>query len=530
MLSRENEESDKRHVWAVFIGKQIVNGLAKLHSMDILHRDIKWENILIFADGSVKLTDFGLSSVDGQGEEIGYCCATLSFMAPEIKDSSMPQTYAVDIFATFSVIFEINFLKRNRPIIKADKDKVDTDAMNKAEAKIFSEAINFYPERRPTAEKALNMISLVRNAFLRVFAALQFKFYVSTSGNHTNFPYVLKQENPYKLCEGNSSKQKVDRSFHEQIFGIYFTYCLYFLQPQQYVMPIRVSVMQMEILHTLISDVLMPEEHFEPLFCLFRLVNSNAFTITPFETEFNPLLHKRFDTSEIEATGSDDKEVESTEDFLLLNELQEDNMLKRINYIHQAYANLKGKCGLAGPESGLNLVSGNLCNYIQNLMQETRKNFEDQIKKNMEIRHDAYSIPYQQERHRRHRQGPDEKVEGQERTERTHSKPPTKSPNTKKVVQKKSPAKKHLSIIETEVRKELKAREKKASERRHSELVSSSSTTDQPSSSCPLAGVETENGTEMATKKMIKPDLTSEMDEDEQLIKERFLRIKAQLQ
>ncbi len=63
------------------------------------------------------------------------------------------------------------------------------------------------------------------------------------------------------------------------------TYCLYFLQPAQYVRPIRVSVQQYRSINTLISDVLMPSEQFEATFCLFRLVESHAFAVMAFECE-----------------------------------------------------------------------------------------------------------------------------------------------------------------------------------------------------------------------------------------------------
>eukprot|EP01064_Diplonema_japonicum_P015205 TRINITY_DN22968_c0_g1_i1.p1 TRINITY_DN22968_c0_g1~~TRINITY_DN22968_c0_g1_i1.p1 ORF type:complete len:541 (+),score=81.47 TRINITY_DN22968_c0_g1_i1:55-1677(+) len=47
-------------VWGLkLFGKQIAEGVAYLHSQDILHRDLKADNILLFARGCIKIADFG---------------------------------------------------------------------------------------------------------------------------------------------------------------------------------------------------------------------------------------------------------------------------------------------------------------------------------------------------------------------------------------------------------------------------------------------------------------------------------------
>ena len=43
------------------IFRQLIEGLAYIHSKNIAHRDIKLDNVLLDADGNVKIADFGVS-------------------------------------------------------------------------------------------------------------------------------------------------------------------------------------------------------------------------------------------------------------------------------------------------------------------------------------------------------------------------------------------------------------------------------------------------------------------------------------
>jgi serine/threonine protein kinase len=87
--------------------KQITQGLEYLHSNDVVHRDIKPQNILIsFPHGSVpplmKLTDFGISRIHKEGRsdltKTGSS-GTLGWIAPEFYDPKVEKyTRLADIF------------------------------------------------------------------------------------------------------------------------------------------------------------------------------------------------------------------------------------------------------------------------------------------------------------------------------------------------------------------------------------------------------------------------------------------------
>lgn len=70
----------------VFYAAEIVLGLQCLHDNNIIYRDLKPENVVLDAEGHVKLTDFGLSKEGvAFGNKKAYTfCGTYEYLAPEI--------------------------------------------------------------------------------------------------------------------------------------------------------------------------------------------------------------------------------------------------------------------------------------------------------------------------------------------------------------------------------------------------------------------------------------------------------------
>ena len=54
---RKLKEDVARHLF-----KQIITGLRYCHSKSVLHRDIKLDNILLTAEGDIKICDFGVAN------------------------------------------------------------------------------------------------------------------------------------------------------------------------------------------------------------------------------------------------------------------------------------------------------------------------------------------------------------------------------------------------------------------------------------------------------------------------------------
>ncbi|KAI8338393.1 kinase-like domain-containing protein [Chlamydoabsidia padenii] len=90
--------------------KQLIHGLAYIHSVGVAHRDIKPENLLLAADGTVKITDFGVSDVfrfawTSQGHKSRGLMGSEPYIAPEAFDNKEYWGTAADVWSAGIVLY-----------------------------------------------------------------------------------------------------------------------------------------------------------------------------------------------------------------------------------------------------------------------------------------------------------------------------------------------------------------------------------------------------------------------------------------
>uniref|UniRef100_A0A7N9AU91 Serine/threonine-protein kinase N2-like n=1 Tax=Mastacembelus armatus TaxID=205130 RepID=A0A7N9AU91_9TELE len=111
-----------------FYSACVLLGLEFLHLNKIIYRDLKLDNLLMDADGFVKITDFGLCKEGmGHGDRTSTFCGTPEFLAPEVLTDDN-YTRAVDWWGMGVLIYEM--LVGESPFPGEDEEEVFDSIVN----------------------------------------------------------------------------------------------------------------------------------------------------------------------------------------------------------------------------------------------------------------------------------------------------------------------------------------------------------------------------------------------------------------
>ncbi|HCF89768.1 MAG TPA: Stk1 family PASTA domain-containing Ser/Thr kinase [Firmicutes bacterium] len=93
---------------ALNISRQIAEALYHAHQNNIVHRDIKPQNILLTRDGRVKVTDFGIAKAISSSSvtQTGVVMGSVQYFSPE-QARGIPAGHVSDIYALGCVMYEL---------------------------------------------------------------------------------------------------------------------------------------------------------------------------------------------------------------------------------------------------------------------------------------------------------------------------------------------------------------------------------------------------------------------------------------
>ncbi|KAK6024980.1 kinase domain protein [Ostertagia ostertagi] len=111
-MAPKGELFDQLNSTARRLMRQLFDGVAYMHSRNIVHRDLKLENILCIDDERIVISDFGFATRLKENETLRELCGTPGYLSPEILRCQMYEdapgySYPVDEWALGVIMYTL---------------------------------------------------------------------------------------------------------------------------------------------------------------------------------------------------------------------------------------------------------------------------------------------------------------------------------------------------------------------------------------------------------------------------------------
>ncbi|XP_022653496.1 testis-specific serine/threonine-protein kinase 3-like isoform X2 [Varroa destructor] len=146
---------------------QLLDALGYLHNLDIAHRDLKCENVLLKSSSHIKLADFGFSrlcSRDGRRVLSQTFCGSTLYASPEVLQGQLYNPKLYDVWSLGCILFIMLF-----GIVPFDDGNVKKQIKQQLNREIrFPSSPNVAPEAKDLLSSMLEPDILARKSIPRI--------------------------------------------------------------------------------------------------------------------------------------------------------------------------------------------------------------------------------------------------------------------------------------------------------------------------------------------------------------------------
>ncbi|MEL6342303.1 MAG: serine/threonine-protein kinase [Myxococcota bacterium] len=148
---------------------EVLDALEDAHVRGVIHRDVKPHNLLVDADGRVRLTDFGIARIRDDEQAMtrtGVTMGTWAFMPPEQRTDAKNVDPRTDIYAAGATLFALLTGSLPKDLFAVDLDPELLSGVPAPLAVVIRRATLYHrDERYPSAQA---MASALQNAMVEM--------------------------------------------------------------------------------------------------------------------------------------------------------------------------------------------------------------------------------------------------------------------------------------------------------------------------------------------------------------------------
>ncbi|XP_060095842.1 RAF proto-oncogene serine/threonine-protein kinase isoform X4 [Heteronotia binoei] len=181
------QETKFQMLQRIDIARQTAQGMDYLHAKNIIHRDMKSNNIFLHEDRTVKIGDFGLATVKSRwsgSQQVEQPTGSVLWMAPEVirMQDSNPFSFQSDVYSYGIVLYELmtgelpysHINNRDQIIFMVGRGYASPDLSKlykncpKAMKRLVADCLKKVREERPLFPQILSSIELLQHSLPKI--------------------------------------------------------------------------------------------------------------------------------------------------------------------------------------------------------------------------------------------------------------------------------------------------------------------------------------------------------------------------